>query len=235
MVNKLKQYLQSFVHLFYPRVCNGCGGELVTGEQFICLNCYEALQPTFLAAKQDNSLWRNLSVRMPIASATAMFYFNKDGIIQNLLHQLKYKGKRDLGIHLGKEYGRYLLQYDFFKSIDVVIPVPLHATKQKQRGYNQSELLAKGMAASLNASVNTKCLVRKVYTETQTHKNREERWQNVMDAFALQDGAQLKGKHVLIIDDVLTTGATMEACVKTLSEIEGVTISIASLAYTDEL
>ncbi len=147
------------------------------------------------------------------------------------MHNLKYRGKKQVGIYLGKKFGTELLQSDFFKTVQVIIPVPMHPKKQQKRGYNQSALIADGMALSMNAEVQNNNLVKVLNTTSQTKKSRYKRWENVKDVFQVRNEALLKNKHILIVDDVITTGATIEACAQRLSEIEGVTISVASLAY----
>ncbi len=235
MTTNNSSFIASFIHLFYPRVCHGCGGDLISGENYICIQCRQTLKPSNYTANRENRLYNNMIARIPIVDAMAQFYFTKGGIIQNLLHELKYKGKTDLGIHLGELMGHELFQIDRYNQIDLVFPVPLHEDKKRKRGFNQSELLARGICNVTNMKLESEVLSRNQFTETQTNKTRVERWENVRDAFSVRETNELKGKHVLLIDDVVTTGATLEACVRKLMEIEGVKISIGALAYTDEL
>jgi len=147
------------------------------------------------------------------------------------MHNLKYRGKKQVGIYLGKQFGKELLKSDFYQSVQVVIPVPMHPKKQQKRGYNQSDLIAEGIAMAMNAELQTNNLVKVLNTSSQTKKSRYKRWENVKDVFQVRDEVLLKNKHVLLVDDVITTGATIEACAHRLANIEGVTISVASLAY----
>lgn len=235
MITKFKSAFNSFVRLFYPRVCAGCGHNLLTGEEYICLTCHQNLVPTQFNLKQENAFFRNMSARIPIEAATSMYYFTKGGIIQNIMHEIKYKGNRALAVYLGKMLGKKYLQDNVFSSVDVIIPVPLHSKKEKSRGYNQCALIGSGIGEVMGKNLESRALLRKTFTTTQTHKSRVDRWENVKDAFQLGNTQHLKGKHILLFDDVMTTGATLEACARTLLEIEGVKISLATLVYTDEL
>lgn len=235
MIKSISGFASSFIHLFYPRVCHGCGGDLVTGELKICLSCRQLLEPTDFSSRKENIVFRNMAARVPVESATSFYYFTKGGIVQNLLHELKYKGKKDLGIYLGALFGQYILQFDHYQNIDAIVPVPLHERKMKKRGFNQSEQLAIGLSEALGIPIFRHLLVRAEFTATQTNKTRVERWENVESAFALNNSHLIKGKHILLVDDVITTGATLEACARKLMTIEGVKISLGTLAYTDEL
>ncbi len=169
---------------------------------------------------------------MPLHAATAFLFFNKGGITQNLIHGLKYKKKKNNGLFLGSLFGNDLSKSELFKDADLLIPVPLHPKKQQKRGYNQSELIARGMETSMNAKLNTTILKRVVFTKSQTKKSRFERWENVKDIFHWESPEELKGKHIILVDDVITTGATMEACLQHLIEIPDVKISVAAIAYS---
>lgn len=147
------------------------------------------------------------------------------------MHNLKYRGKKQVGIYLGKLYGKELKKSDLFNTIQVVVPVPMHPKKQQKRGYNQSALIAEGLAAAMNAEVQIDNLIKVSNTSSQTKKSRYNRWQNVKDVFQINDETLLEDKHILLVDDVITTGATIEACAQQLVKIKGVTVSVASLAY----
>ena len=147
------------------------------------------------------------------------------------MHNLKYRGKKQVGLYLGEKFGKELLKSDLFKTVQVIIPVPMHPKKQQKRGYNQSTLIAEGMALAMNAEVQIDNLIKVLNTTSQTKKSRYKRWENVKNVFQVRNEALLKNKHLLIVDDVITTGATIEACAHRLERIEGVTISVASLAY----
>jgi ComF family protein len=180
----------------------------------------------------DNPAGKIFWGRARIESATAYCYFNKGNKVQRLVHLLKYKGRKDIGIFLGEKQGHLLKYSPLFNSVEMIIPVPLHKKKLMQRGYNQSEQFALGLGKSMKITVNPYILYRTKFTETQTRKSRFKRWQNVSEMFALKDPSILERKHVLLVDDVITTGATLEACINTLSVIPGIRISIAAIALT---
>lgn len=168
--------------------------------------------------------------RVRLKAVTACFFFSKDGKVQHLIHELKYKGNSDAGVFLGQELGKTLKEAPLFQGLDYLIPVPLHPKREKERGYNQSAMIAQGLSEMTGIPVVEDFLIRSVNTATQTHKSKEDRWKNVKDIFALHHGDRLEGKYVLLIDDVLTTGATLEACALTLSSVPGITISCATAA-----
>ena len=172
--------------------------------------------------------------RIKIHSAASFLNFTKSGRVQKLVHQLKYKGKKEVGVLLGELYGSELKHAELYKDIDLVIPIPLHWKKQKKRGFNQSEMFGRGLAKAMNIRLDTVSLYRKVDTETQTKKSRIQRWENVSEVFALKSEAHLEGKHILLVDDVITTGSTMEASANKLLEIPGVKVSLATIAFASK-
>jgi ComF family protein len=172
--------------------------------------------------------------RMSVVAAMSQFYFTKNSLLQALIHQLKYKGNREIGLYFGKMIGYDLQASERFQSLEVLIPLPLFPDKEKKRGYNQATLLCEGIAGILNLPVATDEVQRVRATDTQTHKKRMERWENVETVFATRHSKSLENKNILLVDDVITTGATLEACGKAiLEEIPGVQLSIATLAYAD--
>jgi ComF family protein len=200
-------------------------------EEVICTKCLYHLPRTNFHVHESNPVSRTFWGRVELNAATSYLFFSKQGKTQRLMHNLKYRGKKQVGIYLGKQFGKELLKSDFYKSVQVVIPVPMHPKKQQKRGYNQSDLIAEGIALAMNAELQTNNLVKVLNTSSQTKKSRYKRWENVKDVFQVRDEVLLKNKHVLLVDDVITTGATIEACAHRLANIEGVTISAASLAY----
>jgi len=168
--------------------------------------------------------------RINAENATAMCYYEKGSLVQHLMHQLKYKNKPEIGVYFGRKLGKKLSESELYKDIDAVIPIPLHPKKLKIRGYNQSKVIADGFVQAFPVPIIEDVLVRVEFTETQTRKNRWDRYQNVKDMFAVQHPEKIQGKHVLMVDDVITTGATIEACAKHLLAVEGVRVSIAGLA-----
>ena len=170
--------------------------------------------------------------RLPITAATAQYYFSKDSLVQHLMHRFKYKGDRELGLFLGRLIGYQLNQTNRFKEIDCLIPLPLFPSKERKRGYNQATLLCEGIAEVLHKPVIKDAVIRTIYTESQTKKNRIERWQNMEGRFQLINEAAVKGKHILLIDDVITTGATLEACGHELLKAQDIKLSIATLCFS---
>jgi ComF family protein len=227
------KYLKHLFSLFYPNVCMACSNALLAGEQHICINCLITLPKTHFHVDDDNPVARSFWGRAPVKSAAAYYYFKKGTGVQNLLHNLKYKGQKDMGVSLGLAYGAELKQSANFNSVAVIIPVPLHKKKLRQRGYNQSEYFAKGLAQGMGAVLDTASLIKSVHTQSQTKKSRIERVKNVEDVFTVTNTQQLAGKHVLLVDDVITTGATIEACALKLAEVDNITISVVSIAYAN--
>jgi ComF family protein len=222
--------LHDVISLLFPQVCAACGTLLYRNEETVCLSCRYLLPRTGYETVPDNPVARIFWGRVRLEAAMACFFFSKKGKVQNLIHELKYKGNYEAGHFLGVETGKSLLKSSWFQSVDLMVPVPLHPKRQRKRGYNQSEVLAKGINESAGISLITNNLVRMHASETQTKKSRSARWENVKDIFALQRPDELKGKHVLLVDDVVTTGSTVEACVQTLMQVEGIRVSVAAAA-----
>ncbi len=223
--------LNDFISLIFPNVCVSCGKSLYKNESCICTYCAYHLPKTNFHLNHDNPVSKIFWGRVSIFSAAAFYGFNKGGKVQHLIHQLKYKGQKDIGYTLGKLYGYELKYCDDFNTVNTVIPVPLHPKKKKKRGYNQSDSFAEGLAESMDAAADLKTLFRAFESETQTKKSRFNRWKNVESIFQLQNSETLKNKHILLVDDVITTGATLEACAHTLLQVPGVKVSIAAIAY----
>jgi ComF family protein len=223
--------INDFISLVFPNVCGACGNNLYVHENVICTFCNYDLPKTNFHLQKNNALTQLFMGRTTIYTASACYMFNKEGKVQQLIHQLKYKGNKDIGAFIGKQYGMELKNSSNFNTITNIIPVPLHPKKLKQRGYNQSEYFAQGLAQSMNAEINVNALIRAKANESQTRKSRYERWENVESVFQLKETKDLAGKHVLLVDDVITTGATLEACAQTLLQINNIKISIAAIAH----
>jgi len=217
--------------LVFPNLCAACEQPLVRGENVICMSCGFKLPQTDFHLFEDNPVSRIFWGRVDLHAATSFLYFNKGGKVQHLIHELKYKGNKEVGIYLGQTLGRALKSKGLFQTVEVVIPVPLHPKKQQLRGYNQSEQITMGLAETMHVYHSVNNLFRNTFTETQTKKSRYNRWQNVSGKFSVRYPNKLQGKHLLLVDDVLTTGATLEACAQELAKISGVKISVATLAY----
>ncbi len=220
--------------LFFPKYCVVCGKRLLQTEEYLCVGCLSALPQTKMHEQRDNEMEKNLWGKLAMERASAFLYYTKGGDVRQLLYELKYYGNSDLGLFLGRWMSAQLLPSGFFQGIDGIVPVPLHDKKFKKRGYNQSEKLAEGVSAITNIPVFRQVLMRKEYTETQTHKSNYERWTNVKDVFLCANEEDLVGKHILLVDDVFTTGATMVACADALGQIPGLRISVLTLALAGE-
>jgi ComF family protein len=216
-------------HLFYPHNCIGCGSDVIDKENFICLECINDLPHTNFAMHANNPVEKKFWGRLALTSAMSQFYFSKVSIIQNIIHEFKYRGNRDAGLYLGSLIGQSLLNSNRF-DVDVIIPIPLFEKKEKQRGFNQAAVLCKGISDAMNISVLENIVTRIVHTETQTKKHRAERWQNVEKSFSVTKPELLEDKHVLLVDDVITTGSTLEACGQQILKVNGARLSIATLA-----
>jgi ComF family protein len=226
-----KLWITDFVNLFFPNNCSACGNSLVSQEEVICTGCQFKLPRTNFHFEAENPIARIFWGRVNLESATSFLFFNKGGNVQQLVHQLKYKGKKNVGRFMGSLFGNDLLRSPVFASVDLIVPVPLHPKKERLRGFNQSKVIAHGLSESLQKPLSTNNLVRLVHTSSQTKKSRYSRWENVKDVFGIKDPSLFAGKHILLVDDVLTTGATMEACAQKILEVEGAKVSAVTLAY----
>ena len=223
-------WIKDFLSLFYPEYCCACGRRLVRNECCICTECDLHLPRTDYHLRSPNPMEMRFWGRVPLAAATALFYFRKGGGVQSLIHQLKYGNRPDIGRYFGRMLGEELLQNSQFLTVDALVPIPLHPKKLRLRGYNQSEEIAAGIAMALERPVWPDVLVRQVATSTQTKRSALQRWENVRTVFAVPDPARIAGKHLLLVDDVITTGSTMEAAANKLLEAPNVIVSLAALA-----
>ena len=224
-------WMADFFRLFFPVSCQACGGPLCQQEEIICLSCALKLPKTNFHRFPDNPVSKVFWGRIRFEAASSFLFFNKDGNVQTLIHALKYQDKKEVGQYLGKLFGISLMENTTFQETDLIVPVPLHPKKERRRGFNQSEAIGNGLSLSTGKKLLTDNLIRKVNTDSQTRKSRYSRWENVKDVFQVMQPEQLVGKHILLVDDVLTTGATLEACATKLLEIGQVKVSMATLAY----
>jgi ComF family protein len=229
LLNDIKD---SLLHFLFPHVCEGCGTDVLEADHLLCLKCLSSLPKTEYQFYPNNPVEKIFWGRLPVASATAFCYFTKESLMQHLMHQLKYRGHKDVGLYLGRLMGFALEASNRFRYVDALIPLPLFAAKERKRGYNQATLLCEGMAEAMNKPVLKDVVVRTTHTESQTKKNRVERWLNMEGRFELAKPEAIKGKQVLLVDDVVTTGATLEACGAVLLQAENVSVSIATLCIS---
>lgn len=229
-MKSIRKYIDALFSLLFPRSCIVCNNSLVQQEEFICSTCNSRLPRTNLHLISDNEIEKRFWGKVEIQKATSYFYYTKGSDYRKILYQLKYRNCKELGEVMGRYLGRELLSSDFFDTIDIIIPVPLHPKRKKSRGYNQSEWLAKGISNATGIPLNSTLLIRTSNNKTQTRKSVFERWINVQDIFKVTDPEKLEHKHILLVDDVLTTGATLQSCAITLSASKDIKISILTLA-----
>ncbi|MBL7730342.1 MAG: ComF family protein [Chitinophagaceae bacterium] len=225
IVTKLSQ---AFMHLLYPHICAGCGHELHNEETQLCLQCLHEMPHTGFDKLPGNPVEKIFWGRLPLTAAMAGYYFTKGSVMQQLMHQLKYKGNKDLGIQLGRMLGHQLAESGRIMA-DALIPLPLYPAREKKRGYNQATLICHGMADILQLPVFDKAVTRPHHTTTQTRKKRIERWDNIEGKFLVTQPDVLQHKKLLLVDDVVTTGATLEACGAAILGAGNVSLSIACL------
>lgn len=226
----LPNALSGLVRLFYPELCTSCDRELSGTEEVLCLQCSLQLPRTVYHHITENKSYQNFIGRIPIIRSTSFVYFSKQGMMQHLMHRFKYKGRKEIGIYLGQLFAEELKKCDWLDTIEGIVPVPLHRAKAYKRGFNQAHVLAEGISAASGIPVLSKAIIRNKATETQTHKTRAERIENVREVFSLRQPGKVSGKHILLVDDVLTTGATLESCALELLKAPKTRISIATLA-----
>lgn len=222
--------LESLINLFFPKVCYSCNYLLVDNELYVCTSCRHKLPVTNFHFNNDDSVKRVFYGRVPIEQATALLRFEKKGLTQMLLHNLKYKGFEEIGLFLGNWLGTELKETEKYSNIDLIIPVPLHKKKLRKRGYNQVSLFAKQLAKHLNAEYVDDVLIKTTNTASQVNKNRISRWFYNTEIFQAINPQKIENKHVLLVDDIITTGATLEACSNILLNTKNVKISIATMA-----
>jgi competence protein ComFC len=225
--------LNDIESLFFPDACLGCFNTLLTNEKLICTDCRHQLPLTNYHHYRENPVEKIFYGRIPLERATAFLSYRSAGSVRNLIHQLKYKGHEEVGTFLGSWLGQELSKINSYQKTDIVLPVPLHARRLRKRGYNQAAKFGKQLATALDASYIDTVLYRTVNSTTQTFKNRLMRWHHKQALFAATNKELLVNKHVLLVDDVVTTGATLEACANTIKDIPGIKISIATMAFTE--
>jgi ComF family protein len=226
----IKHIFTDAFHLFFPHHCPCCGSDLLSETDLLCLQCISKLPYTGFECKENNPVENIFRGRVILKAATSQFYFSKGQLVQHLIHQLKYKGNKEAGEWMGAVMGRSLLQSSRFSNTDYLVPLPLYADKEFKRGFNQAEIICEGMSRTMGVPMLTKNLIRQRHTDTQTKKHRAERWENVEGSFAVKNPAALLGKNIILVDDVITTGATLEACTQCLLQVPGIQVSLATVA-----
>lgn len=227
--------LSSVITLFFPKLCHACNTVLKDNEIDICVGCRHELPVTNYHFERPEIVKKTFYGRVQLEAATALFYFHKKGRVQQLLHHLKYQGDEDIGRVFGNWLGAELQESPYYESIDVVIPVPIHLKKLKQRGYNQVTLFAQQIAKVLNVPYVDDVLLKSVNTKSQVFQSREARFQSVSHSFYAQNLNTVDNKHILLVDDIITTGATIEACALVLNPEKKVRLSVATLAITHSI
>jgi ComF family protein len=222
--------LDDFLSLFFPNECLACSCARVKGEELICTNCMLELPRSEYHRQHSNPLLARLSYRLPLREAVALFRFTKSSRVQRLLHALKYRNRPEVGVVLGKYYAGQLLEGGFFREVDLIVPVPLHPVRLRSRGYNQSVQFALGLSEISGIPYSDTAMRRSKRTETQTAKSKLDRWENMKDVFSVSDEPQIREKGILLVDDVITTGATVEACAMALYNAGSRQVSIACIA-----
>jgi len=232
MLKTFTSALRDFSHLFFPHNCLGCGTDVLDNDAVLCLQCFSNLPVTGFMQQPNNPVEKIFYGRISVQSAGSAFYFTKESVIQNLMVELKYRGNKHAGNYIGRLLGMQLAETTRFDTVDVIVPLPLNAKKEKKRGYNQAQVIAEGIQAEWNKPILNNSVARKLFTNTQTQKGRIERWQNMQDVFEVKDSEALEGRHILLVDDVVTTGASLEACAAPILQVPGTILSIATVAYT---
>ena len=222
--------IKSLINLFFPKVCSGCSSFLLTNEKVICTVCRHNIPLTNHHLDPENDAFKKFYGRIPVLHASALLYFHKKGIVQQLIHNLKYKGHEEIGTVLGEWYAEDLKNIAAIKQVDAIIPVPLHHRKWKERGYNQVTAFGESLSKCLKINYNDELLRRKVYSKTQSKKNLLGRTEGIETVFDVTFTENDHNKHFLLIDDVITTGATLEACCRALLKIPGAKISVVCMA-----
>ena len=226
---KTKWVLQELAHFFFPNCCVACQSKLLSTERGVCLQCLYKLPKTNNFKEPDNYGEILLAGRFPFERVASFCVFTKDGLLQSLIHEFKYNHKPYIAELLGVVFGKDLIGSEFLKSIDLIVPVPLHPKKKLTRGYNQAEAFANGLSKGTSLKVSVNELIRVINNPTQTKLTQTQRWDNVEGIFDITDKSIFENKHVLLVDDVITTGSTLEACAYALLKCDNVKISIATV------
>lgn len=224
--------LKDFTYLFFPICCGACDQPLDKNEKVICTSCRHHLHLSHSDKVNDKKVEKLFYGRVKIENATSLLVFEKDNLVQNLMHNLKYRGKENIGQELGKWLGENLKQKPEYQDIECIIPVPLHKRRYRERGYNQVAKFGQEIAIKIGADYTDKVLKKISYNKKQSKHGRMSRWKNTSETFGIENASLIENKHILLVDDIVTTGATIESCVNALHSISGIKISVATMAIT---
>ncbi|KZS39798.1 amidophosphoribosyltransferase [Aquimarina aggregata] len=225
--------LRDLAYLFYPVYCAACDSPLYKNERLLCTSCRHELPLSNFHNVNAKKIEKVFYGRVKVENTCSLFIFRKDSLVQNLIHNLKYKGREEIGKELGKWLGDELIQKPDYQDIDFVIPVPLHKKRYRERGYNQVAKFGIEIAKKLEITYIDTVLKKKSYNKKQSKRERLRRWDNTSETFSIENESLLKNKHILLVDDIITTGATIEACIQALKVIPGIKISVAAMAITE--
>ena len=234
MLTYLQQAAGDLLHLFYPHACAGCGEHIPQKDRSVCLSCFLALSETNFQHIRNNAVERIFYGRLKIRNAMAGYFFSKNSPLQHIIHAFKYENHREACIQMGICLGEFIHKSDRMRGLDLLIPMPLHHSREKKRGYNQAALLCEGIHRVTGIPYDVDVVARLKSTETQTRKSRTARWQNVQSGFVIKKPSAIENKNILLVDDVITTGATFEACGEVILKITPASLSIAALAWASE-
>ena len=232
MIYQLNNIIHDFSRLLFPHFCVACGADLTDRNNILCFQCQLDLPSTHFFSTANNPVEKSFYGRLNLQAAGAAFYFTKNSIIQYLISELKYKQQISVGLFLGRLMGYELRNSERFSSIDLLIPMPLHPKKQKARGYNQATIICEGIQSVWKKPIAEDAIIRRIFSDSQTSQDRLHRWENMKGIFAVKNQDLLEEKHLLLVDDITTTGASLEALGSVLEPIKGVQISVATAAYT---
>jgi ComF family protein len=231
-MNWITDIKDSVVHLIFPHLCEGCGTPNLPERHYLCTSCFCELPETDFFRFENNPVEKLFIGRLMVEMAGAQFYYSRNSLMRKLMHEFKYKSDISLGRYLGRLMGQSISDSKRFEDIDIIIPVPLYLKKQRKRGYNQSTILAESISSILNKPVLANAVYKEIDSESQTKKNRIERWNNAEGCYSVSQPALLENKHILLIDDVVTTGATLEACGRAITNRIHCRLSIAALCFS---
>ncbi len=232
MLSTIKSYINSFSHLLYPHNCDGCGTDVLNDTSYLCAKCLHNLPETGFINAANNPVEQCFYGRIKVEVAASGFYFHKDGLLQHLITQLKYKNHQKMGIFLGNLIGLQLNRTNRFDDVDILLPLPLNYKKEAKRGFNQAALICQGISQTWVKPICIDAVERTIFTQSQTNKTRIDRWQNMEGVFTVANPNKIKDKHILLVDDIMTTGATLEACGNQILQMPNTKLSIVTVAFT---